>query len=185
MIDFNPMDPTRDSSPLPADLVRLDAALRAWGASQRSDPRLAERVIAASRPHLPPRVAMPPVARLRWAGPARFALAASLLGALLLASFWGGTPPAAPAGDHRGLAAIPPLDDAPLSEPLLLAMLDGDAAVSIGGSPLAWKELDREDAGGDLLSVVFTRESGLDDYAAEIESILGGIPAAASRPRGL
>lgn len=172
--DFDRSAPARDPSPLPADLAALEGALRAWGASQPCDPRLAERVLAASRPHLRARVGAAPVARLRWAAPARFALAASLLGALLLASFWGSPPSTAPPAAQRTLAAMATLDEAPLSEPLLLAMLDGDSAATFGASPLAWKELDREDAGGDLLSVVYTRDSGFDDYAAEIESILGG-----------
>lgn len=170
--------------PIPEDLARLDSALRAWGSLQRSgDPQLAERVLAASRPRLRSmarEVAMPPL-RLRLAAPARFALAASLLGALLLASLWGRSP--SESGPQEGArSAWPPLallDESPLSEPILLAMLDspGIAAAT------SWRSFEQEGADGDLLSVLYTQRSGFDDYAAEIESILGG--SADGRPWGL
>jgi hypothetical protein len=187
MIKFDPFpSPERPDAdpPIPEDLARLDAALRAWGSQQRiSDSHLAERVLAASRPQLRSmarEATMPPL-RLRLAAPARFALAASLLGALLLASFWGRS--ASESGpQERSRPGWPPLallDDSPLSEPILLAMLDSPGLVAA----TSWRNFEQEGADGDLLSVLYTQRSGFDDYAAEIESILGG--SADGRPWGL
>jgi hypothetical protein len=180
---------------LSPELRTLDATLSRWGAASAGDSAgIADRVFRASRGHLVGSGASAAGTVVRagsawqeawrsWLAPARLALAASLVGALLLAVVWtersavdGASVPGGPG------VLVTMLDEPPISEPILLAMLNGPASGVIEWPIAEWEDAG---AGSELLSLLRTRGSGLDDYASEIEFIVGSATPVPSGRWGL
>jgi hypothetical protein len=186
-----PIGPAGDLD-LSPELRTLDAALARWGAASGTEVAgIADRVFEASRTHLrqtaPTSAGRAAVrsgsawqeAWRSWLAPARLALAASLVGALLLAVVWterSAVDGMAGSSGPNGLVAL--LDEPPISEPILLAMLGGSSSGVIEWPIAEW---DDAGAGSELLSLLRTRSAGFDDYASEIEFIVGD---AVSAPLG-
>jgi len=184
-----------DRSPLGFDTASeersLDAALTAWGRAERLrgvDDGLVERVFVASVPAIAARQASisrrpdaarsgPATSRSRWwsATPARLALAAGVLVALLLPATLDLETPSGSVSDAAAVSVAmeevaEPIGGTSTSEPLLLAFIEPDTA--------SWEDVAGHESGTDLYALLESGRAGLDDYLLELDAILGTLDGA-------
>lgn len=166
-----------------ADLASVERLLGVWAKAQAPAPDLSARVFEASRRSIAARRSARPSMGERLAdllslfSPPRLALAAVLLAALAVPSVLLLDAPTSGPSD-LGVAWAPQaapvepdlLGEAPVAEPLLVAMFDSADA--------DWSDVLGDEHGVAILSVIETRGRGLDDYAAEFDAILGAFGAA-------
>lgn len=184
-----------DRSPLGFDTTSeersLDAALTAWGRAERLrgvDDGLVERVFVASVPAIAARRTSisrrpdaarsgPATSRFRWwsATPARVALAAGVLVALLLPATLDLETPSGSVSDAAAVSVAmeevaEPIGGTSTSEPLLLAFIEPGTA--------SWEDVAGHESGTDLYALLESGRAGLDDYLLELDAILGTLDGA-------
>jgi hypothetical protein len=161
----------------------LERALAEWGRRQGppSAQAFVERVFKASRPAIAARRGTRrPTSQIEAGGrfrrvwrspmPARLALAAGLVLALLLPATLdlGGGGASRSGSQNESVAALETAEvigGVSASEPLLLAMIDPDAA--------NWEDIAGHESGVDLYAVLESGRAGLDDYLLELDAIFG------------
>lgn len=166
-----------------AESARIEALLAIWAQANAAPPDLADRIFEASRRSIAARRAVRPSLGDRFAellslfSPPRLALAALLIAALAVPTVLLFDRPATEPSVEIAVAAEFPdaledtlLADAPVAEPLLVAMLEPVSA--------EWSDVLGHEPGVELLSVIETRGRGLDEYTAEFEAIFGAIETA-------
>lgn len=166
-----------------ADSARIESLLAIWAEANAPPPDLADRIFQASRASIAARRACRPSLgeRLRELlslfSPPRLALAALLVACMALPAVLLLDRPQVDSSESLAASIeVPPvveaalLAEAPVAEPLLVAMLEPVSA--------DWSDVLGHEPGVEILSVIETRGRGLDEYAAEFEAILGAFESA-------
>ena len=166
-----------------ADSARIESLLAIWAEANAAPPDLADRIFEASRASIAARRESRPSLGERLAellslfSPPRLALAALLFACLALPAVLLLDRPQVDSSESLAASIeVPPvveaalLAEAPVAEPLLVAMLEPVSA--------DWSDVLGHEPGVEILSVIETRGRGLDEYAAEFEAILGAFESA-------
>lgn len=166
-----------------ADSARIESLLAIWAEANAAPPDLADRIFEASRGSIAARRAARPSLGERLGellslfSPPRLALAALLIACMALPAVLLLDRPRAESDVAIASSIdVPPvvegtlLADAPVAEPLLVAMLEPVSA--------DWSDVLGHEPGVEILSVIETRGRGLDEYTAEFEAILGAFEVA-------
>ena len=169
-----------------ADSARIESLLAIWAEANAASPGLADRIFEASRGSIAARRAARPTLGDRLGellslfSPPRLALAALLVACMALPAVLLLDRPESESAEStaRSIAASETpsvvetelLAEAPVAEPLLVAMLGPVAA--------DWGDVLGHEPGVEILSVIETRGRGLYEYAAEFEAILGAFETA-------
>ena len=166
-----------------SEVARIESLLAIWAEANAAPPDLADRIFQASRASIAARresrrsLGERLGELLSLFSPPRLALAALLFACLALPAVLLLDRPQVDSTESLAASIeVPPvveaalLAEAPVAEPLLVAMLEPVSA--------DWSDVLGHEPGVEILSVIETRGRGLDEYAAEFEAILGAFESA-------